>query len=122
MNTTIKNTDYVILATKANAPKQQLDILGKLIAKRFKIEGCKVITDKPTAEDCRGKIIVGGYLPSYLGLAAKSCIEINTQEFFGVPARFIKDMTEEETESLLKYPKAYSFKSLELPKAAEQSM
>tara|TARA_R110000772_G_scaffold12819_2_gene38465 strand:+ start:4097 stop:4513 length:417 start_codon:yes stop_codon:yes gene_type:complete len=124
---TPKASGYVVLATYNGKPKEQLDILGKLMAERFGVEGCKIITEKPQIDDVRGKTIIGSLVSAYLGLAAKEVIEVNTSGFFDVPARMIAQYTDEEKRELLKYPKSYkvvatTIASHEPAKAAAETM
>jgi hypothetical protein len=114
---TPKASGYVILANDTRLKsKDQATILADLIQERFGVKGVVVTNDysgdkiervNATPEQCRGKILIGSLVPSYLAIVAKEVIEVNSTPFFKAPARFIKDFSSEEKSELLTYPKSY---------------
>ena len=124
--TKTKADNYIVLATYNGKPEEQLKILGELMSERFGVKGCKIITDKPTQADVRGKTIIGSLVPSYLGIAAKEVIEVNTSGFFSIPARMVSKCTDEEKKDLLTYAKSYRITATDIashePVVAAESM
>jgi|SaaInlStandDraft_1057018.scaffolds.fasta_scaffold04041_11 hypothetical protein len=131
---TERSNDYIVLASYSQKPLSQLQTLGEQLSKRFGVEGCKIVTDDKSeakrgtikADDVRGKILVGNMIPSYLAQAADEVIEVNCQQFFNTPERFIKEYTDEEIGGLLSYDRSYKVVktplSKHLPVGAEKSM
>jgi len=125
MSTTTKTNKekFVILSSYKGKSKEQLQLLGDILAKRYDCVGCKIVVDDRSTkgaisqDDVRGKILVGSMLPNYLAQAAKTCIEVNTTAFYAIPTRIVqKNMDADEQQALITYDKAYSVKTEDVSK------
>jgi len=115
----MKTTKVIIVASNKNKSNEALQILGQAMKLKFQPvcdqhDKVEIVTSNPSPADCKGAVIIGNMVPTYLGMKAELVLEVNAQGFMGVPDRFAEKLTVEEVVEMLNYPKAYIIEEVEV--------